>query len=103
MSNSDEYSRDTRVIRPGGSGPAAATRPAPASAEPASATPANAAPSTPAAASGAGGIVAELKPYFPRMALGAALVILAELWWSGRTRRRERRREKRWRERRRRR
>ena len=72
----DSYDRDTRTIRPGAAAPAA---------------PADTPPPAPAAAEG---LVAELKPYFPRMAVGAALMLFADLWWSGRHHRKERRRER---------
>ena len=89
------YDRDTRVIRPG-TGDAAPAAPSPTPAEPtATAAPA---PAT-ASPSGEGGVVAELRPYFPRMALGAGLTLLAQLWWSGRHRRKERKRARKRRQR----
>ena len=84
------YDRDTRVIRPGEGAPAT-PRAAPAQ-------PAPSAGPAPVAA-GEGGVVAELRPYFPRMALGAGLMLLLELWWSGRHRRKERKRARKRRQR----
>lgn len=89
----DSYNRDTRTLRPGLGASTAPGEPPPAATAGADATVAGPAPE-------AGGVVAELRPYFPRMALGAALVILAELWWAGRKRKRERARERKWRNRR---
>ena len=87
----ERYSRDTRVIRPGEAGSKA---PPTAGAGPTAAAP--------SASGDAGGLVAELRPYFPRMAVGAALMLFAELWWSGRHRRKEKKRERKRRQRRRR-
>ena len=87
------YDRDTRVIRPASGGTTGEPPGAPAAPTPAA--PAPNAPSTP----GEGGVVAELRPYLPRIALGAGLMLLAELWWSGRHRRKARKRARKQRQR----